>query len=153
MLNLSISYANRNVSRRQATLALLSFIAAAVTLSAGGWIYVAARPGTHIYNIWNGGIASTFDAGLPDFVLYSLPDGLWTLSSILMLHPLLRGERALRRLAIVAIVPMLGIASETLQWLRWLPGVFDICDLACYAIPLIAYFLYQSYHNISKLQS
>lgn len=132
---------------------LLLYMAGIVALSAGGWIYVVGRPETHIYDIWQNNITATHAVQLPDFVLYSLPDGLWSLSSILMLHPLLRQEPLGRRLAIVAVVPMLGIISEILQGIGCLIGVFDIWDLACYSLPLISYILCQSCNNFSNLKS
>lgn len=131
--------------RTHTVAAALMLVVAIAALSAGGWIYVVGRPGTIIYNISHASIVTAQAVDLPDFVRYSLPDGLWSMSSILVLHPLLRNEPALRRIAIVAIVPLLGIISEILQWVGWLPGVFDICDLACYALPLLTYLFCQSY--------
>lgn len=132
---------------------LLLFIVGIVALSIGGWIYVVGRPNTYIYGLWHAHIATTQTVNLPSFVLYSLPGALWSLSSILMLHSILYNELPGRRLTIIAVVPLLGIISEFLQGMGCLPGMFDIYDLVGYAIPLLSYIFFQSYHNFSIFKS
>lgn len=116
---------------------------ATVFLALGGWVYVAARPGTFVHTLCNGCFRVTQRGYLPDFVKYCLPDGLWTLSSILMLHAMLRDEPVGRRIAFASVIPSIGIVSELMQGLGCLPGSFDIFDLACYSTPILFYIILQ----------
>lgn len=71
---------------------------------------------------------------LPEWVRFALPDGLWSMSYILMIDAIVK-----RDYLWTAIIPAIGIISEIMQWLGWLPGTFDVADLLAYAVP---YFLY-----------
>lgn len=75
-----------------------------------------------------------------EFVLYSLPDGLWTISYIMLINHIFRSEKRTTRLIWASIIPTLGILTELLQLTPLIPGVFDLFDLACYAIPLVVYY-------------
>lgn len=74
-----------------------------------------------------------------EFVRFCLPDGLWTLSYILFSDSVNRHESEIKRLALVSVVPLLGVVSELLQLVQLVPGVFDVADLACYAVPLLVW--------------
>jgi len=68
---------------------------------------------------------------LGGWVVYSLPDGLWLFSYILLMgciwnFNLKRSFYASFPLAFIAI------GSELLQILGWVPGTFDVVDLLCY---------------------
>lgn len=77
----------------------------------------------------------------PPFVVYCLPDGLWTLSYVLIIHHLLRNDSRRKRMLIAAIIPAVGITSELLQLLGIMPGTWDVMDLLCYIIPYFVIFL------------
>lgn len=72
---------------------------------------------------------------LPDFVIYCLPDGLWTTSFILIMDAIWSTLK--EKLFWASIIPVIGIASEILQIVHILPGTFDYGDLLCYTLPLI----------------
>ncbi len=74
------------------------------------------------------------DIHLPEWVRFALPDGLWSLSYILLIDALVRREYLL-----TAIIPVIGILSELMQLVGWLPGTFDVADLLAYAIPYLLY--------------
>lgn len=87
-----------------------------------------------------------------EFVVYSLPGGLWAASYILLVVSLL--ERAMRwqRMMVASIIPLAGICSELMQQAGLLPGVFDTADLVCYAVPLIILNMYIIIKNLSIWQ-
>ena len=75
-----------------------------------------------------------------DFVLYSLPDGLWTTSYILLMDSLFCKADIRKRLLWASPIPLSGLATELLQRLHLLPGVFDWMDMLAYSLPYTIYF-------------
>ena len=128
---------------------VLSVIAGLLTLIAGGMIYVLYRPRTLLlFHVADGlGLTtplahwrlSAMAFTPPEFVVYSLPAGLWAMSYVLIEGVLVQAFSAQRRWAAVAFVPLLGAASELLQAARLLPGTFDASDLVLYLLPLAVY--------------
>lgn len=70
---------------------------------------------------------------LGGWVVYSLPDGLWLFSYILLMGSIWRFN--LKR-SLYASSPLVVIAlgSELLQIPGWIPGTFDVVDLLCYLV-------------------
>ena len=83
--------------------------------------------------------ASVSHISLPEFVLYSLPDGLWTVSYILIIDYVFRKQPLHIRIVWTAIIPFIGAVSELLQFVGIVPGVFDVADFLCYLVPHIIY--------------
>ena len=123
----------------------------------GGMIYLSFRPTSlllfHVLDglgvmplmaSWRDWVA---DWQPSEFVVYSLPGGLWAASYILLTYPLLHRQQAWLRIAIAGSVPALGIVSELLQQGGILPGVFDIADLCCYAVPLLLLIIFETSKN------
>ena len=81
---------------------------------------------------------------VPDFVRYSLPDGLYCLSYILIADAIWSGSRQAAKYIVVAAIPAAALLHETMQLAGLARGTFDWADVACYALPLAAYFLYQA---------
>lgn len=69
---------------------------------------------------------------LPDWFLYSLPDGLWCLAYVLVMDYVASHESLKKRISLVSIVPVLGIGSEILQYFGLIQGTFDPIDLLFY---------------------
>lgn len=120
----------------------------------GGMIYLSFRPTSlllfHVLDglgvmplmaSWRDWVA---DWQPSEFVVYSLPGGLWAASYILLTYPLLLRQQTWCRIAITGSVPLMGFVSELLQQGNLLPGVFDIADLCCYAVPLLLLILYET---------
>lgn len=118
------------------------WLAAFVVLTVGGVIYLAFRQQDMLLFMVSDalGLGPSIDALRdmmaplrPDvpWVLYALPDGLWTLSSILCMTALWHPDVRRQRLWALPI-PAVGIGSELLQAIGWMPGVFDVADLLCY---------------------
>ncbi len=80
---------------------------------------------------------SVAEIELPEWIRFALPDGLWSMSYILMIDAIVKRDYLL-----TAVIPTLGILSELMQCLGWLPGTFDIADLLAYAVPYVLYFSY-----------
>jgi len=68
---------------------------------------------------------------LKGWIVYSLPDGLWLFSYILLMGSIWNFN--LKR-SFYASAPLIVIAigSELLQIPEWVPGTFDVVDLLCY---------------------
>lgn len=86
----------------------------------------------------------------PEFVVYSLPGGLWAASYILLVDAVFGGQVMLQRLAWASLIPMTGLVSELLQALRLCPGTADGWDALCYGLPFGAYLCYLMSYNKSR---
>ena len=82
---------------------------------------------------------SAMGLSIPEFVVYCLPNGLWSASYILLIDVLLAGQSKLVRILVTSLIPLLGAASEVLQAFALCPGTFDVLDLFCYLVPFFFY--------------
>ena len=124
-------------------------------LTAGGLIYLLQRTRSlllfHVADKLGLGQAidrwrdTTEGTTLPEFVVYSLPGGLWATAYIVIVDGLLKHKPKGKRLMWASVIPALGIASELMQYAGWLPGTADVADLICYCLPYIAYIIYITY--------
>lgn len=78
---------------------------------------------------------------VPDFVRYSLPDGLYCASYILIMDAIWRKGRKKARIVAVSLIPLAAIVHETLQGLGLARGTFDFGDFLCYTVPLVTYLI------------
>ena len=78
---------------------------------------------------------------LPEFVVFSLPAGLWSAAYVMLMHGLFDQESRQKRLLWASVIPLIGTLSELMQAFRLLPGTFDVADLACYVAPYAVYAL------------
>ena len=124
----------------------------------GGLIYLSFRPTTLLlfhaldrmglmllitdWRAWMSAYQPT------EFVLYSLPGGLWAAAYILIILSLTGRAPLTQRVTIASMIPLAGIASELLQWGNLLPGIFDATDLLCYTLPLLFLIIYVIIKNI-----
>ena len=82
---------------------------------------------------------------VPDFIKYSLPDGLYCAAYILIVDAIWQDSDSLIKHFIVSLVPVITITSEVLQFFGLVKGTFDYCDLILYSAPFFAYYLYKYY--------
>ena len=75
----------------------------------------------------------------PDFIIYSLPAGLWTASYLMMMYLITKGHTRKSRLMLALPLPIIAIVLEFMQLLGLCIGTFDVYDLICYIIPLIVF--------------
>ena len=77
---------------------------------------------------------------VPSFVRFSLPDGLYCASYILLMDAVWKKNRRPLRLLAVSLIPLIAIIHELLQAAGMAKGTFDWGDLLCYSIPLLLYY-------------
>lgn len=65
------------------------------------------------------------------WIVYSLPDGLWLLSYVLLMGSIWNFNLK-RSLYASAPLAFIAVGSELLQIPGWVPGTFDVADLFCY---------------------
>ena len=132
--------------------------ASGLSLLAGGTIYIMARP-RNLLLFWiadKGGLGTLLDilrsscpmAKCPEWLVYSLPGGLWALSYILITDMLAYRLSVLPKVLLAGVIPMVGLLSELLQWMGWMPGTFDMTDILFYISPYLLYILY----NLLKMR-
>ena len=78
---------------------------------------------------------------VPAFLLYSLPDGLWTFAVTSCMIIIWKGQRGLLRAFWVSIGAFLALASELAQSLCLIPGAFTLLDVMFYLIGISLAFL------------
>ena len=70
-----------------------------------------------------------------NWLVYSLPDGLWMLAYVLLMGAIWNFNVKKSLLASLPLA-VVAIGSELLQIPRWIPGTFDIVDLFCYLMAI-----------------
>ena len=127
----------------------LQILAGVILLVAGGLIYTLFRPTTllgfrltdaiglsQLINNWRTALATQQPA---PFIVYCLPNGLWSAAFILIMDRLFAHQPLRQRLCWTAVIPGIGIAAELLQAVGIVPGTFDWLDILCYAVPYLVY--------------
>lgn len=84
---------------------------------------------SNIVNLWRS-YCSQYP--LPEWISYALPDGLWLLSYMLLMHTIW-GEHIRQYKVWVYILPVIAITSELMQLVILSLGTFDIMDIICYS--------------------
>lgn len=84
---------------------------------------------------------------LPDWGIYSLPDGLWMCAYLLLMYVLWYKKTTRDALAFPLMLPLFMNITEILQGFNLFPGTFDIVDILCYDIPVIVYILNYIYEK------
>jgi hypothetical protein len=129
----------------------------ALMLLVGGTIYVLLRSRQTLLNVLidaagakgiEGAREKAAEWKIPEWIVYSLPGGLWSTAYILLIHALTMGERPGRRLLWASLIPVIGVLSELMQQHNLLPGVADRWDVFFYALPYFIYFVYISLKTI-----
>lgn len=135
-----------------------SFVLPIVYLSIGGLIYVLFRPDSLRMFTWfkeidvldtvlQVRVATLPIAGkLPQWVLFSLPDGIYLSSYVSAYLIIWRKPFEKNGIIWLLLIPSIAVGSEFGQLLGVVPGTFDFTDLFFYAagtgFPLILYFIY-----------
>lgn len=113
------------------------------TFLIGGLIYLLFRSKTLLMFRWCEffGIDSalddlrrnyTYSIDLDNWVKFSLPDGLWLFSYLLLMDILWENNNSCKRHFWISALPLIAICSEIMQYEELLQGTFDIIDLYCY---------------------
>jgi hypothetical protein len=120
----------------------LLVIISAIALSAGGMVYIFFRPFEHVFFRWISTIGfeswlnqarnSSLPSRLlvPQWVVYSLPDGLWAFAYALLITVIWKGSNSRIKLFWMVSIPLLVLGYEILQLAGIIPGTFCIQDIA-----------------------
>lgn len=88
--------------------------------------------------------AAQYRNSIPEFILFSIPDGVWVYSLTVFMGALWHNASLPARFFWVSIGPLLGIGGELGQILGFVPGTFDYNDLfICFSATLGALLLIQ----------
>lgn len=129
-----------------------------LSLFCGGCIYLLFRSKTLLMFKWADSlrvkenilyIRQQFTSfQIPEIFIYTLPDGLWSLSYILFIEALWFGEK--KSWIFASIVPTIGFLSELFQFWGLLQGTFDIWDAVFYITPFIIFYGVKLYYSKEK---
>jgi len=123
------------------------------TLLVGGLIYLLFRTSSlkmfEWYNTIGLGtftnklrvLTLPFAYKIPDWILYSLPDGLWIFSYISLILFIWQNKISKNSLFWILLIPFIAISSEIGQLFRIVPGTFDLTDIILYLIGITTPFL------------
>ena len=121
------------MSRRFSFLSTFSFnwlhvIISAIALLAGGMVYILFRPSEHVFFSWISatGFDNWFNLArnsslpsrplVPEWIVYSLPDGLWAFAYALLITVIWSGSKTWLRYLWLASIPLLVLGYEILQY-------------------------------------
>jgi len=129
-----------------------------LTLLIGGLIYIFFRTeklimlkwienyNTSILNIRT--LTSAYYNKLPDWFLFSLPDGLWLFSYTSLVLLIWKNKINRENFFWIAIIPIFIILSEFGQLLNIVPGTFDLVDILLYSLgAILPILIFTEYFN------
>lgn len=114
------------------------------TILLGGLIYVLFRSPSILMFEWFDQInlskyvlelrshIDSFSLILPNWFLYSLPDGLWLFSCVSLLLIIWDNKVSKKNIFWILLMPIIAVSSELAQFMEIIPGTFDILDLIFY---------------------
>lgn len=121
---------------------LYSYFTAFLAVVTGGAIYILFRPVEPLFFSW----ANEVGAGnmlsnirrftlplkgyIPEWILFSLPNGLWAFAYVLILATIWSGSKSGLRYLWYATIPVLVLGYELLQLTEILTGTFCLLDFA-----------------------
>jgi hypothetical protein len=128
----------------------LTILLSVIAVLSGGMIYVLLRPPGTVFYHWisDSGLDHLFSAAVlddqftparpvPEWILFSLPNGLWAFAYSLLITGIWSGSTSRIRYFWMATIPLLVLGFEILQFVRIIPGTFCMQDLAIGAAGLI----------------
>lgn len=96
--------------------------------------------------------SSSYSAGLPKWIIFSLPDGLWIFSYVCAMAYIWNFKIHFQSICWIAIIPFIAIVSEMGQATDLFPGTFDPLDLFFYFLgltcPLLLIFKNKNLQNL-----
>ncbi|MFV0247684.1 MAG: hypothetical protein ACK5H1_01815 [Tenacibaculum sp.] len=130
------------------------FFGSFLALLCGGFIYILFRTTTLKMFGWYkviglGGAINKlrnwtfqFADDLPEWILFSLPDGLWIFSYVCLMLAIWHNSVSLKNSFWILAVPILAIGSEIGQFLGLVIGTFDFTDLLFYIFGMTLPFIF-----------
>ena len=126
-------------SRYRAEVLYVMLSAFAVCL--GGIIYIFFRPSDHVFFEWIRGVglnhwlnnarelSGSTGLALPEWLVYSLPNGLWAFAYALLITFIWGGSKFWLKYFWMSSIPLLILGFEVLQYAMIIPGTFSMQDL------------------------
>ena len=114
----------------------------AVAVISGGLIYILFHASEPLFFRWMRAAGSdhwlrfirskslSLGAHLPEWIVYSLPGGLWAFAYALMITAIWWNSKSHIRYFWMASIPILILGFECLQYVRIIPGTFCFQDIA-----------------------
>ena len=128
----------------------IRIILAAALLLVGIAIYLLFRSGNMlVFRLTDLlGLTALLDHGrhavsgtaLPEWLLFSMPNGLWAMAYILLIDSIFHRQSLPTRMSWAAVIPACGLLGEMMQALHLLTGTFDWIDVAWLTLPYCIYF-------------
>ncbi len=115
---------------------------AALALMLGGIIYILFRASEPIFFSWMSAVgldnwinfvrhySISKSTLLPEWIIFSLPNGLWAFGYALIISGIWSGSKSRVRYFWLASIPVLVLGYEVLQFAKIIPGTFCIQDIA-----------------------
>lgn len=82
------------------------------------------------------------DCHLPDWFLYSLPDGLWLYAYMLFIRSLWNTGNSNLKTLFLLLLPTLAFTFEALQFLSLYQGTGDVVDVIFYILFIVLYLIF-----------
>lgn len=129
------------------------FFGSFLTLLFGGLIYILFRTASLKMFSWYetigfGGLTNElrkftfqFSNRIPEWILFSLPDGLWIFSYVTLMLVIWRNSVSIKNVFWILIIPLLAIGSELGQLFGLIIGTFDFADLILYILGMTLPFI------------
>lgn len=149
----SSPYNERRLIGRAFWIKTLSVCISLLSFFVGGLIYLLFRTETlemfgwartlGIYDklsLWRRCVSAD---GIPEFVIFALPDGLWLFSYIVVIATVWDFRLRQCWLSIIAL-PVVALVSEMGQISGIVPGTFDMADMGCYLLATILGMVYSA---------
>jgi hypothetical protein len=114
----------------------------AIALIAGGIIYLLFRPDEVLFFRWMRTLgfkslisyfrqnSFSINIHLPEWVVYSLPNGLWAFAYALLITRIWAGSKSTFKYFWIGSIPGLVLGFEILQFTGTIPGTFCLQDIA-----------------------
>ncbi len=121
----------------------------ALAIFVGGLIYILLRPSEPIFFSWisitgldqlisaTRSLSPALGQLLPEWLVFSLPNGLWAFAYALLITSIWSGSRSWLRYPWLASIPLLVLGFEILQHPGIIPGTFCIQDMALGTVGLV----------------
>jgi hypothetical protein len=135
-----------------------------ITLSIGTLIYLLFRVSTLKVFSWLNFLGIDFVNNdlrkksinympkIPDWFIFSLPDGIWIFSYVLVMISIWNFTLNKKSIFWMTIIPLVAIFSEIFQIFDFIPGTFDFVDLSFYILGFILPFIiFKKHFNFKYL--
>jgi len=127
----------------------LTIFLSAIAMCTGGLIYILLRPSEYVFFGWISmagfdhwisparSLSPAFSQLFPDWIIFSLPNGLWAFAYALLITRIWSGSNSWLKYFWMASIPIIVLGFELLQYPRIIPGTFCIQDIVFGVLGLV----------------